>query len=399
MSVATDAPFDPMAQFTGVAGDVRDPYLEFWNRRASEPVALMEDGGFEVFSYELVSQVMRDNVTFPSGSIREFMSVVMGPYPLVGMDEPEHRRLRALVAQAFRARTLAHWDQDLVVPVVDEMIDGFAGRGAADLVSEFTYHYPAQVIAAILGLPREDHAFFHPRALALINVSVRPEEGIVASEELREYFAGIIEDRRANPGTDIISELIVAELDGERLGDEEIFSFLRLLLPAGAETTYRATGSFLYGLLTNPEQLQALRSDAGLMPQAIEESIRWEGPLLITSRECARDTELGGVAIPKGGFVTVNIGSANHDDRRWERPDEFDLFREAQPHIAFGHGVHMCLGMHLARMEMATAVTRLFDRCPNLRPDPDRWDAEDVHIHGERFRSPTTLPVVFDAMS
>ncbi len=396
MSVATDAPFDPMAQFTGVAGDVRDPYPEFWTRRASEPVALMEDGGYEVFSYDLVSQVMRDNVSFPSGSIREFMSVVMGPYPLVGMDEPEHRRLRALVAQAFRARTLAHWDQDLVVPVVDEMIDGFVARGSADLVSEFTYHYPAQVIAAILGLPREDHAFFHPRALALINVSVRPEEGIVASEELRDYFAGIIEDRRSQPGTDIISELVVAELDGERLGDEEIFSFLRLLLPAGAETTYRATGSFLYGLLTNPDQLGALRADPELMAPAIEESIRWEGPLLITSRECARDTAVGDVTIPKGGFVTVNIGSANHDETRWDRPDEFDIFREPQPHIAFGHGVHMCLGMHLARMEMATAVSRLFERCPGLRPDPDRWDAEDVHIHGERFRSPTTLPVVFD---
>ena len=393
----TATPFDPMAQFTGVAGDVRDPYPEFHAKRRHQPVELMADGGYEIYSYELVSQVMRDNVTFPSGSIREFMSVVMGPYPLVGMDEPEHRRLRALVAQAFRQRTLAHWDQDLVVPVVDDMIDGFAARGEADLVSEFTYHYPAQVIAAILGLPREDHAFFHPRALAVINVAVRPEEGILASEELREYFAGIMDERRANPGTDIISELTVAELDGERLGDEEIFSFLRLLLPAGAETTYRATGSFLHGLLSNPEQFDALRANRDLMPQAIEESIRWEGPLLITSRECATDTEIAGTVIPKGGFVTVNIGSANHDETRWDRPDDFDIFREPQPHIAFGHGVHMCLGIHLARMEMATAVNRLLDRCPNLAPDPNRWDQDDVHIHGERFRSPTTLPVVFDA--
>ncbi len=396
MSVSVDAPFDPMSQFTGVAGDVRDPYPGFWDKRATQPVELMEDGGYEIYPYELVSAVMRDNVTFPSGSIRDFMSVVMGPYPLVGMDEPEHRRLRALVAQAFRQRTLAHWDADLVVPVVDDMIDGFAARGEADLVSEFTYHYPAQVIAAILGLPREDHAFFHPRALAVINVAVRPEEGIVASEELRDYFAGIMDERRTRPGTDIISELTVAELDGERLGDEEIFSFLRLLLPAGAETTYRATGSFLHGLLSNVEQFDALRSDRELMPQAIEESIRWEGPLLITSRECATDTDISGVTIPKGGFVTVNIGAANHDETRWDRPETFDIFREPQPHIAFGHGVHMCLGIHLARMEMATAVNRLIDRCPNLRQDPARWDADDVHIHGERFRSPTTLPVLFD---
>jgi cytochrome P450 len=391
--------FDVMGQFSGVAGDVRDPYPDFWAKRAEHPVEINVDGAYEVFPYELVSQVMRDNVTFPSGSIRDMMSIVMGPYPLVGMDEPEHRRLRNLVAQAFRQRNLAHWDQDLVVPVVDDMIDGFVERGSADLVSEFTYHYPAQVIAAILGLPREDHAFFHPRALAVINVAVRPDEGIVASEELRDYFAGFMEERRRHPGTDIISELVGIEVDGERLGDEEIFSFLRLLLPAGAETTYRATGSFLYGLLTHPDQFDALRADRSLMPQAIEESIRWEGPLLITSRECAQDIEIGGVTIPAGNFVTVNVGSANHDPTRWDRPDEFDIFRDPQPHIAFGHGVHMCLGMHLARMEMATAVNRLIDRCPNLRPDPDRWAADDVHIHGERFRSPTTLPVLFDAVA
>ncbi len=397
MSVTTAIPFDPMAQFTGVAGDVRNPYPEFWARRSEAPVLQHPDEGYEVFSYDLVSQIMRDDESFPSGSIRELMSVVMGPYPLVGMDEPDHRRLRNLVAIAFRQRTLAHWDQDLVVPVVDEMIDGFIDRGQADLVSEFTYHYPAQVIAAILGLPREDHDFFHPRALALINVSVRPDEGIAASAELREYFASAIEARRANPGRDIISELVQAEQDGERLGDEEIFSFLRLLLPAGAETTYRATGSFLFGLFTNPDQLDALRADRALMGAAIEESIRWEGPLLITSRECARETEVGPTVVPKGAMVTVNIGSANHDETRWDDPDRFDIFRTPQPHIAFGHGVHMCLGMHLARMEMTTAVNRLLDRCPNLRPDPDRWDADDVHIHGERFRSPTTLPVVFDA--
>ena len=391
-------PFDPMGQFSGVAGDVRNPYPDFWTKRSDTPVELMADGSYEIYPYELVSATMRDNETFPSGSIREFMSVVMGPYPLVGMDEPEHRRLRNLVAQAFRQRMLAHWDQDLVVPVVDEMIDAFVARGEAELVSEFTYHYPAQVIAAILGLPREEYAFFHPRALAVINVAVRPEEGIVASEELRDYFAGFIAERRANPGTDIISELVQAELDGEQLGDEEIFSFLRLLLPAGAETTYRATGSFLYGLLTNPEQLGALDADRSVMPQAIEESIRWEGPLLITSREAAADTEVGGVPIPKGSMVVVNVGAANHDETRWERSDEFDIFRESQPHIAFGHGVHMCLGMHLARMEMATAVGRLLDRCPNLRIDEERWEADDVHIHGERFRSPTTLPVRFDAV-
>jgi cytochrome P450 len=388
--------FEPAAQFEGVAGDVRDPYPDFHALREPPGVRRNPDGAWEIYPYDLVAQVMRDHQSFPSGSIRELMSVVMGPYPLVGMDDPEHKRLRSLVAQAFRQKTLAHWDADLVLPVVDEMIDGFAARGDAELVSEFTYQYPAQVIAEILGLPREDHPFFHPRALAVINVAVRPDEGIAASTELRDYFETIVDARRREPGTDLISELVQAELDGERLGDEEIYSFLRLLLPAGAETTYRATGSFLYGLLTHPDQLDALRADRSLMAQAIEESIRWEGPLLITSRECARDTEVGGVLIEQGEMVVTNVGSANHDPIRWDRADDFDIFRPTQPHIAFGVGIHMCLGMHLARMEMATAVNRLLDRCPNLRPDPDRWDADDVHIHGEKFRSPTTLPVRFD---
>jgi cytochrome P450 len=396
-TAAVDRPFDPMGQFTGVAGDLRNPYPDFHQKRAETPVALNRDGMYEVYTYDLVAAVFRDNVTFCSGSIRELMSVAMGPYPLVGMDEPEHKRLRSLVAQAFRQRMLAHWDEELVVPVVDEMIDKFADRGEADLVSEFTYRYPVQVIAEVLGLSREDHEYFHPRALALINVAARPEEGIEASAELRDYFEGVVEERRKHPGTDLISELVQAELDGEQLGDEEIFSFLRLLLPAGAETTYRATGSFLFGLLTNPDQFDALRADRSLMPQAIEESIRWESPLLITSRETSNDTVLDGVEIPKGAGVVANVGSANHDPTRWADGDEFDIFREPQPHISFAVGVHMCLGMHLARMEMTSAVNRLLDRCPNLRPDPDRWDADDVHIHGERFRSPTTLPVVFDA--
>ncbi len=397
MTATMDAPFEPMDQFSGVAGDVRDPYPDFHHKRVETPSAWLEDGSIEVYPYDLVSAVLRDNTTFCSGSIRELMSVVMGPYPLVGMDEPEHKRLRSLVAQAFRQRMLAHWDEDLVVPVVDEMIDKFADRGQAELVNQFTYRYPVQVIAEILGLSRDDHEYFHPRALALINVAVRPDEGIVASEELREYFTKVLDERRANPGDDLISELVQAELDGEVLGDEEIFSFLRLLMPAGAETTYRATGSFIYGLLANPDQLNALRNDRSLMPQAIEESIRWEGPLLITSREASKDTRLGDHDVPKGSMVVTNIGSANHDPTRWDNPDAFDIFRTPQPHIAFGVGVHMCLGMHLARMEMTSAMNRLLDRCPNLRPDPDRWDVDDVHIHGEKFRSPTTLPVVWDA--
>ena len=397
--------FDPMAQFLdNVAGDVRDPYPRFRRKRPEAPIECAWEMNFAeerteawtARTYDAVSAVLRDNVGFCSGAIRELLAVVMGPYPLVGMDEPEHKRLRSLVALAFRQKTLQHWDAELVVPVIDQHIDRFAARGRAELVSEFTYRYPVHVIAAILGLPADDYPFFHQRAIALLNVATNPDAGIMASLELRDYFAGILDERRRVPESDLISELVRAELDGEQLGDEEIFSFIRLLLPAGAETTYRATGNFLFALLTHPEQLDALRADRSLMTQAIEESLRWETPLLLTMRSAASDTDVGGVTVPTGAEVHANLGSANRDETRWERAEEFDIFRDPTPHIAFGVGPHMCLGMHLARMEMASAVNRLLDRCPNLRPDPELWERDDVHIHGENFRSPTMLPVVFD---
>ena len=399
------ANWDPSAQYPIDGYGTRDPYPELAELRRTMPVGKRRgwsstgqpEDAFSVYRFDDVVAVLRDSVTFSSASIREGMGVVMGPYVLVGMDEPEHKRLRSLVAQAFRQKTLAHWEDELVVGVVDEVIDTFIDRGRAELVREFTFRYPVQVIAAILGLPRADHAQFHQWANAIINVSADPVVGIRSSQQLREYLVGILDDRRRAPRDDFVSELAGAELDGERLGDEEIFSFLRLLLPAGAETTYRATGNFLFGLLSNPDQLDALRADRSLMTQAVEEAIRWETPLLITSRVATVDTAIAGTPIPAGMQVTPHVGSANRDDTRWEHADEFDIFRDQKPLASFGMGPHMCLGMHLARMEMRSAVNRLFDRCAGLRFDPDAMEHDDPHIHGETFRSPTTLPVVFDA--
>jgi len=401
---AFDDSFDAMGQFTDtVAGDLRDPYPGLALKRRESPVELVEQADFggesspvvNVYTYDEVAQVLRDNVTFSSGAIRELMELVMGPFVLVGMDEPEHKRHRSLVSVAFRHKSLVRWETEVIEPILHDLIDTFAERGSAELVREFTYRFPVQIIAEILGVPHEDHEKFHDMAVWVVNVAANPEKGIAASHALREYLSEIVDAKRSRPGDDVISLLVNEELDDERLDDEEIYSFLRLLLPAGAETTYRATGSFLFGLLTNPEQLDALRADRSLMPQAVEESIRWESPLLITSRAATVDTELAGVKIPAGTMVTPNIGSANHDETRWERADDFDLFRPVVPHISFGVGPHMCLGMHLARMEMGGAVNALLDRLPNLRLDPEAVERDDPHIHGERFRSPTSLPVVF----
>jgi cytochrome P450 len=185
---------------------------------------------------------------------------------------------------------------------------------------------------------------------------------------------------------------VTAEIDGESLSDEAIYSFLRLLLPAGAETTYRSSGNLLYLLLTHTDQLDAVLHDRSLLPQAIEEALRFEPPLLTINRTTTCEVELGGVTLPAGESITPNLGSANHDETRWENPEVFDIFRSAIPHIAFAHGPHMCLGMHLARLETRALVNRVLDRLPDLALDPgDR----DPHILGQIFRSPNCLPVTF----
>jgi cytochrome P450 len=283
------------------------------------------------------------------------------------------------------------WEVEAVAPIVDECIDAFVDRGEAELVRELTLPFPVNVIARMLGLPRDDLPQFHRWAIELISVSFDWDRGTRASGQLRDYFAAVLDDRRAHPTDDLISTLATAELDGQRLTDDEIFAFLRLLLPAGAETTYRSSSNLLFGLLTHPEQLDALRADQSLMPHAIEEGLRWEPPLTTIVRTATRDTVIEGVEIPEGAVVIVNMGSANHDEKYWEHPEEFDIRREQRQHLAFAFGPHMCLGMHLARMETTVAVNAILD-LPNLRLDPA---AEDIHISGLAFRAPNALPVLF----
>jgi cytochrome P450 len=397
--------FDDLEDFgsfdDAVAGDVRDPYTELARMRRKEPVQRLDMSGmpheaskpvFMVYRYDEIAQVLRDHETFSSGIIVNVFGDVFGKHVMLGMDEPAHRRYRSLVSKAFTQKALARRQDELVERVATELIDRFAGRGRAELVREFTFPYPTQIIAGLLGLPRADHPQFQRWSISLLSFTVNRERGIAASTALKEYFAPILAARRQEPRDDLISTLAQAEIDGEHLSDEEIFSFLRLLLPAGVETTYRSTGNLLFGLLASPEQLDAVRSDRSLIPQAIEEAIRWEAPLLIITRVATRDTELAGVPIPAGSAVMPMLGAANRDEDRYPDPDRFDIFRKPLPHASWGHGVHLCLGMHLARLEMSVALNLLFDRLPNLRLDPE---GKDPHIRGQVFRSPTSLPVLF----
>ena len=402
------ASYDPMRQFAELAGDVRDPYPMFAGIRAQTPVLHVELGSgsryrhdekapritslFTVTGYELARQVLTDNVRFSSAANAMTMGQVMGR-TILEMDPPEHQRQRALVAKAFRARVLDQWRDTIIGATIGELIDAFAGDGRADLIPQLTFPFPVRVIARILGLPEADWPSFLRLSTQLIAVMRNWEGALAASRELRGYFAEIIADRRRNTHDDLVSQLISAEVDGHRLSDEEIYPFLLLLLPAGAETTYRSSSNLLFGLLSEPGQLEAVRADRDLVPQAIEEALRWESPLLTVARMTTEEVELGGVRIPAGSFVAVSLGAANRDPGWHDDPDAFDIFRAGASHMSFGDGVHKCLGMHLARMEMRVLLNAVLDRLPGLRLDPE---ADDPHIHGLIFRSPPSLPVRFD---
>jgi cytochrome P450 len=399
--------YDPFEAFDDViGGDQRDPYPEFAVKRARTPVSqgsligaeMLPEGmdapeGWTAYRFEECSRILRSAKTFSSAGYDSTIGMVMG-HMILGMDDPEHRMHRNLVAHAFREKSLARWADDLIGPICNELIDRFADRGSAELVRELTFEFPVRVIARLLGLPEEDFAQFQRWSIELIGLGADIDRGLAASESLKNYFSAVVAERRHAPRQDVISDLVTAEIDGENLTDEAINAFLLLLLPAGAETTYRSSGNLLFLLLTHPDQLTAVLRDRGLVDQAIEEGLRLEPPLLMINRTATVDVELGGVTIPAGGDISTCLGSANHDEERWEKPDAFDIFRAPQQHLAFAFGPHMCLGMHLARLETRVVLNAVLDRLPGLRLDPD---GDDPHIRGLIFRSPTSVPVLFDA--
>lgn len=384
-----------------ISGCVRDPYPDMAKLRRVHSVQRVENSVmphkdetpvFMVYRYQEVMQVLADNKTYSSSHIRDFFGPVLGYDIMLAMDAPQHDRYRALIAHAFLPKFVASMEEKLVLPVASELIDKFVDRGRADLVREFTFPFPAQIIGAKLGLAREDYPQFQRWTIELISWLFNPERGLAASAAIEEYFAHYLALRRKEPKDDLISRLALAEINGDRLTDSEIFSFLRLLLPAGVETTYRATGSMLYGLLTNPDQLEAVRRDRSLIQQTIDEALRWEAPLQCITRMAVCDTELDGVKIPAGSTVMPMLGAANHDEDRYDEPEKFDIFRKSRSHITFGYGIHGCLGRNLAQLEMRVALNLLLDRLPNLRLDPE---GNDPHVRGQVFRSPTALPVLF----
>jgi len=396
----TDDPFEAFNKAMG-AGLVTDPYPDFVALRAEGPIVETDLGPgmvgsgmprlFQAVSYDAVTEILRDGQRFSSSGYAEVMGAVMG-HTILEMDEPEHHAYRSLIQQAFTRKAMEAWEHELVEPVIDELIGVFVDEGRTELVSKLFFPFPVNVIAGLLGLPRADLPLFHRLTVELISVSVDMARATRASVGLADYLTPFIHRRRDEPGHDMISVLAHAEHDGHRLTDDEILAFCRLLLPAGAETTYRSSSNLACGLLTHPDQFDEVRSDRSLLTQAIEEGLRWEPPLLMIIRTATDETDVCGVRIPKGAAVVINMGSANHDESRWPDPGEFDIHRDQHAHAAFASGVHMCLGMHLARMETRVVTERLFDRLPGLRLDPDE---PPPYITGMTFRAPPRLDVVW----
>lgn len=347
---------------------------------------------FSVYGFDAATEVLLDTETYSNIAYHDLIGEVMGR-TLIEMDPPEHLGYRMLLKSALSPKAMHVWKTDLVEPLLTEMLDEIRGLGRVDLISTFLFTFPVRTFAAMLGLPRDEFAIFHRRAIEVIASAADLERALTASAALGRMFGEILDERREDPQDDLISVLAQARHDDQAMTDEEIFSFLRLLLPAGAETTYRSSSSLLFALLTQPEQLALVKDDMSLLRPAMDEAFRWETPLLIATRRTTRDCLLAGVAIPTGSTVIVNVGAANRDDSRWTDPDVFDLRRPRQNHLGFGHGAHLCIGMHLAKMETEALVRALLTELPGLRLDQD---APPPEIVGTLLRSPARLDVVWD---
>lgn len=372
--------FDDLAALTMRAiGDQTDPYTGYARSRREQPVEPAGRDRVTLYRYADVRAVLKDPETFSSKAYEEGIALVMGP-TFLAMDGAEHVHHRSLVAGAFRRAALERWRAEVMEPTVERLIDALAPTD--ELVRSFTLPLPVAVIAAILGVPVDDHLRFARLSITLIGIMDDVEAGMAASRELRDYFATIIDLRRRDPRDDVISDLVRADLD-----DEHLYGFLRLLLPAGMETTYRLLGNLLAALLSDRDAWERLRADRTLIDRAIDETLRWEAPVQYIDRLTTRSVTIAGTDLDAGTTVALALGSANRDETIYDQPDRFDLDRHGPPHLAFAEGPHRCLGEHLARAEVTVALNALLDRVPDMRL------VEPPVIRGHAFRSPERLAV------
>lgn len=402
-----DPTFNPFQQIDQDHGmdDVADPYPRLAALRRQAPVhagdlrslfGLRPFYGntgapcYTVLGHDEVGKALNDGNTFSVEILKRVYDNGFGK-SFQAMDGQEHKDYRRLFQKAFMPNVIAHWGDVVVPKIVDALIKQFEARGKADLVTEFAALYPFQFMYSQFDLPDDQIATFHKVSTALVCFADQAHM-LEAQTKLGRYFKALLEKRRREPGSDIVSVLALAEADSDKLPEEVLVSFLRQLIFAAGDTTFRITATAMLALLSNPEQYEALRQDRSLMPRVIEEALRWECPATSIPRVATRDVVLGGVSIPAGAEIEVIFGSANRDEKVFDKPERFDIFRKPARHFGFGYGPHICIGQHLARLEVTRAINALLDRLPKLRLDTDYPPPE---ICGLSLRSPKALHVRF----
>ncbi|MEK2472463.1 cytochrome P450 [Streptomyces noursei] len=361
-----------------------DPYPAY--RVLREHYPLLHHKGTDSYllsRYEDVERAFREPV-FTSDNYSWQLEPVHGGRTLPQMSGREHAVRRALVAPAFRGRELRETFLPLIERNARELIDAFRGAEEVDLVAQFATRLPINVIVDMLGLDRADHDRFHGWYTAVVAFisNLAQDPGIAAAgrhagDELAAYLHPVIRERRAAPGDDLLSRLCTAEVEGVRMTDQDITSFVSLLLSAGGETSDKAIALLVRNLLAHPDQWAAVRADRSLIPVAFAETLRHTPPVQMIMRQPAEDVTLSGGTVPAGATVVCLIGAANRDPRQYSEPDAFDVFRTdlnpdsafsaAAQHIAFGLGRHFCVGALLARAEVETGINQLLDAFPDLR--------------------------------
>lgn len=365
---------------------------QFWLRgqRPEQPVRFdPATGMWNVYGYPETLRVLGDPATFSSDTMRIVPEGVvprdrrMREGNLVQMDEPDHKKLRRLVSEAFTPKVVADLEPRIAA-LTHELLDAAAPRGRMELVADLAYPLPVIVIAELLGVPSSDRHLFKEWVdkmlefsgqFSLVEKSAEQERAVERSLEqqrhLVDYLTGHATERARQPREDLLTKLVQAQVDGQRLTTNEVVNFATVLLIAGHITTTMLLGNTVLCLDAHPEHLARVRADRRALPATIEESLRFLSPFATLARATTVETELGGERIPADQMLMVWIAAANRDERQFARPDEFDPTRDPNPHIAFGRGIHFCLGAPLARLEGRIALGILLDRFPDLRVDPD----------------------------
>jgi len=354
-----------------------NPYPLYDWVRENQPIHRAADGNWVLVRYADASAVLRDsrfsnNPEWLGPDAVNASSVrVVGSRVMMFLDPPDHTRLRSLVSKAFTPKVVESL-HPRVQAIVDESLDAVAGKGEMDVLADLAYPLPTTVICELLGIPLADRELFKDwsaDASRLLDGYVDDDaqvRGMAATMHLGQYFTDLIEQRRADPRDDLLTAMIAAEEDGAKLTHEELLTTAILLLLAGFETTMNLVGNGMFMLLRHPDELARLRDDPSLDRTAIEELLRFEGPVHITARIATTDIEVGGQPIRKGEQIAVSIAAANRDPDQFPEPNRLDVGRTDNRHLAFAAGAHFCLGASLARLEARAAITTLIRRFPDI---------------------------------